>query len=293
MFDCIIIGGGPAGLTCAIYLARFQRDVLLIENGKYRNYASQGVHGFLGYDGVKPMTLINSARKEASKYGVNFYNSTVTKLKNKNKYFEVNCNNSAYKSKIIVLAYGVRDVLPEIEGLQKYYGISVHHCPVCDGYEIKNKKVGLIGNPESSIHLALELKQWTDNITILCNGKRMSNYLKTKLKKCKIDYLEMSINMIDGDNNSLKYVVLSDGEKINFDALFFCSDVLLSSNLHKDINCGMDIRKKIKVNKCRETNIKGAFAIGDITSGPQLVVTSCADGAIAAIEINKQLMEKN
>ncbi|MEO8209412.1 MAG: NAD(P)/FAD-dependent oxidoreductase [bacterium] len=291
MFDCIIIGGGPSGLTCAIYLARFQRSVLLIENGKYRNYASQGVHGFLGYDGVKPMTLITAARKEALKYGVTFYKSTVTKLKNKNKFFEVNCDSILYKSKIIVMAYGVRDILPEIEGIEKYYGKSVYHCPVCDGYEIMNKKVGLTGNPENSIHLALELKQWTENITLFCGNNVISSYLKKKLEKNKIGVVEKSITKLAGDKNSFKYVVLSDGEKINFDAIFFCSNVLMSCKLHEDINCRMDDRNKIQVNKCRQTNIEGAFAIGDIISGPQLVVKSCADGAIAAIEINKKLIK--
>lgn len=289
MFDCIIIGGGPAGLTCAIYLARFNRNVIVIENGKYRNYYSQGIHGFLGYDGVKPMTLIRCARKEAAGYGVKFQRSTVTKLSEKNEYFEVNCRAEVFRSKIVVLAYGVRDILPEVRGIKKYYGRSIHHCPVCDGYEIRNKKVGLLGSPENSLNMASELKHWTQDLTILSNGVEINSRIKNKLNKSSIGFIEKKLIRAEGNGKSLKNIILSGGEKINFDALFFYSEVRSSCNIHEDIKLMTDKDSKIRVNRKMETSVNGIFAIGDITAGPQLVIAACADGAIAAIEINKKL----
>lgn len=293
MYDCVIIGGGPAGLTCAIYLARFKWKVLVIHNGHHRNYASVGVHGMLGYDGVKPMVLIRAARKEALKFGGNFHFGTADKIKLNEKSFNVNCENDIFTSKSVVLAYGIRDVLPDIKGIEKYYGTSVYHCPICDGYEIINKKTGVIGDPFHLINLAVQLKQWTNDIIILGNGIKTSNslYLKRKLKKNKIGIIEKSINSLNGDGKTLKYLTMADGEKINFDALFFSSSVNMSCNLHNDIKCGIDHHNKIRVSKDMETSIKGIFAIGDIVPGPQLVTTACAGGAIAAIAIDKKLLK--
>ncbi len=145
IYDCIIIGGGPAGLTCSLYLSRFKRNVLLIENNKTRNYASHGIHGFPGYDGIKPGILISKARKEAEKYGVNFLRDTVLEVKKSKDFFQIFLNKKKIKSRKVMLAYGVRDSFPEISNFNKFYGRQIHHCPVCDGYETSGKKTGVLG----------------------------------------------------------------------------------------------------------------------------------------------------
>lgn len=295
MYDCIIVGGGPAGLTCAIYLARFNRNVFLIENFKYRNYASQGIHGFLGYDGIKPIKLINRARKEALKYGVKFYEDTVKAVFKKNNFFEVSTGSKKFKSKKVMLAYGVRDTLPEIDNFEKYCGVSIYHCPVCDGYEVIGKKIGVLGAGKKALGMALELLQWTNQIIILTNGSKinLTKDKRRKLKEYKIDVIEEKILKLQGEQKKLRNVVFESGEKLNVSSLFFTIEVKNSCSIAEDLRCKIKkTNNKIHVNKYRESSIKGVFAAGDLLAGPQLVVTACADGAIAAVEINKQLLKK-
>ena len=294
MYDCIIIGGGPAGLTCAIYLARFKRKVMLIENGKYRNYASHGIHGFPGYDGIKPAQLLKNARAEASKYNASFEKVTVTKVISGKGSFKVVSNNKSHESRKVVLAYGVTDDIPAIKGFKKYYGKNIHHCPVCDGYEVKGKRVGVIGLIDKVFEMAVELKQWTENIIVLTNGhsEGLDRYKISKLAKFGIEVTNEKISYLKGKED-LESIVLDSGERIDVEALFFSNKIENSCSIAEDLKCSLTKKhNKLVVNKNCETTIKGVFAIGDLLAGPQLVITACSAGAIAAIEINRQLLRE-
>lgn len=294
MYDCIIIGGGPAGLTCAIYLARFKRNTLLIEDGKYRNYASPGIHGFLGYDGIKPVELLKQGRAEASKYNVNFKKGTVTRVIRKKGFFEVLADKESVKTKKVVLAYGVKDDLPGIKGFKKFYGKNIHHCPVCDGYEVKGKRVGVIGLIDKVFEMAVELKQWTNNITVLTNGhpEGMDRIKISKLAKSGIIVTNEKISFLKGKEN-LESIVLMNGNSIDIEAIFFSNKIENSCKIAEDLKCSLTQKhNKVIVNKNCESSVRGVFAIGDLLSGPQLVVTACSEGALAAIEINRQLLKE-
>lgn len=296
MYDCIVVGGGPAGLTCSIYLARFNRSVFLIEDFKQRNYASQGIHGYLGYDGIKPKHLLNKARIEATKYGVKFHKGTVTKIIKKKAFFVISTATQNFKSKKLMLAYGVRDQFPQIKDFDKYYGKSIHHCPVCDGFEIINKKVGVIGVGKKASGMALELMQWTDQIIVLSNGNKLNitKDKRRKLIKNRIKINEEQIIKLQGSAKQLNSIVLESGKKIEIHSIFFTIDVKNSCTLAEDLRCKIEkTNNKIRVNKYGESSIKGVFAGGDLNTGPQLVVTACADGAVAAIQINKQLLKES
>ena len=294
MFDCIIVGGGPAGLTCSIYLARFKRSVLLIENGKYRNYASSGIHGFLGYDGIKPSELLRKGKTEALKYKVKFKKETVKKVVNKNEYFEVLADGKIYRSKKVVLAYGVTDKIPSIKNFEKYYGRNIFHCPVCDGYEASGKIVGVIGQIDKVYEMAVELKQWANKIMVFTNGhsEGLDRYKINKLGKFNIRVTNEKILRLEGNNN-LESIVLENGERFRINILFFSNKIENSCALAEDLKCLLSKNhNRLVVNKYCESNIKGVFGIGDLVQGHQLVVTACSEGAVAAIEINRQLLKE-
>src|SRR6185436_7932578 len=162
MYDVIIVGGGPAGLSAALVLGRCRRRVLVIDAGHPRNAAAQDVHGLYTRDGTEPAELQRLARAEAQRYGVEFKDAEAVGGSCGPGRFEVSCDDGAkLQARKLLLATGVADILPEIPGLKELYGRSVHHCPYCDGWEHKDCRLAAYGRGEAGAGLALCLRTWS------------------------------------------------------------------------------------------------------------------------------------
>lgn len=294
-YDAIIIGGGPAGLTCAIFLGRYRRRTLVIDNSKPRNYASHGIHGFLGQHGIKPGELRKRGRAEAAAAGVEFAEATAQKVERIGDIFEVTTSAGKMHGRRVVLAYGLRDELPDVPNIEKYYGGSVHHCPDCDGFEITDKRVAVIGSGKNVVALALKLLQWTDQLTILTDGhsRDWSQEHTSKLLTFGIGVKDEKIVSLEGRPPYAKAAVLESGERVALDAIFFTVGTTQSCNLAEGLGCKFveDSTINLTVDDYKQTSIEGIYAIGDLVPGSQLAITSAADGAIAAIALNKSLLE--
>jgi thioredoxin reductase len=135
-YDVIIIGGGPAGLSAALMLGRCRRRVLVLDSGRYRNYATEAMHGFLTRDGTQPAQIRSFAREELKRYGIEVHCATATHARREGERFIVELEEGGpCRSRKLVLATGVVDKLPALEGIDEFYGKSVHHCPYCDAWE--------------------------------------------------------------------------------------------------------------------------------------------------------------
>lgn len=293
IYDCIIVGGGPAGLTCGIFLGRYRRRVLICDSGKPRNYASHGVHGFLGQHGILPGELLSRGREEAKSSGVDFCECVVTSIERAGDEYQVTTTSGTMRARRIVLAYGVRDLLPDIPELASFYGRSVFHCPDCDGFEVSDQRVGVLGWGKKVAGLALKLLQWTEQITIFTHGepRDLDAELTSKLLAERIGVNEEKVIALEGTDGKLRAAVLSTGERVPLDAMFFTIGVERSCRLAEDLGCEVYAdAPNIVVDEYRETMVKGVYAIGDLAPGSQLAITSAADGAIAAIAINKSLL---
>ncbi len=292
-YDCVIIGGGPAGLTCAIFLGRYRRRVLLVDGGRPRNYASSGVHGFLGHHGILPGDLLKKGREEAVNAGVEICECTATKIERDGDLFEVTTTAATIRTRRVVLAYGVRDILPDIEGIEEYYGKSVHHCPDCDGFEISDRRVGVIGWGKRVVGLSLKLLQWTDDLVILTHGnpRDFEPEHTSKLLAEGVGVKEEKIERLIGNDGQLQAVELAGGGRIELDALFFTIGVERTCTLAEDLGCEVwEGKPNLVVDEYKQTTIQGVYAVGDLVPGSQLAITSAADGAIAAIAINTSLI---
>ncbi|HEX8170222.1 MAG TPA: NAD(P)/FAD-dependent oxidoreductase [Thermoanaerobaculia bacterium] len=293
-WDAVIVGGGPAGLTCAIFLGRYRRRVLVVDAGRPRNHASRGIHGFVGLHGIPPGELLERGRAEARQSGVEITEGRATKIERVGDVFEVaTTSRGTVRARRVVLAYGVRDTLPDIPEIESYYGVSVHHCPDCDGYECRDRRIGVIGWGKKVAALALKLLQWSNDIVVFTHGhaREWTQEEHSKLFAEQIDVKDEQIVALVGDEGVVEAAVLATGERVAVGALFFNIAVERSCTLAEELGCRCDPDKPdIVVDEHRRTSVEGVWAIGDLVPGAQLAVTSAADGAIAAIAINQSLL---
>lgn len=293
-FDAVIVGGGPAGLTCSIFLGRYRRRVLVIDEGHPRNYASRGIHGFLGQHGIKPGKLLERGRAEARDAGVELLSARVTTIERDGDLFDVTTSGGdCIRARRIVLAYGVRDTLPDIPDIESYYGVTVHHCPDCDGYEARDQRIGVIGWGKSAAGLALKLLQWSDDIVVFVHGndREWDKEMHSKLLAEQVDVKDERVIALVGKRGHVAAAVLSTGERVAVGSLFFTIGTERSTTLAEELGCEVDPdTPNVIVNEHRRTTVEGVWAVGDLAPGSQLAITSAADGAIAAIDLNKSLL---
>ncbi|HEX8407446.1 MAG TPA: NAD(P)/FAD-dependent oxidoreductase [Thermoanaerobaculia bacterium] len=292
--DAIIIGGGPAGLTCAIFLARYRRRVLVLDGGRPRNYATTGIHGFLGQHGIKPGDLLARGREEAEQSGAELCDALAKKIERVGDVFEVTTDTrGVLRARRIVLAYGVRDTLPDIPELESYYGVTVHHCPDCDGYECRDQRIGVVGWGKKVVGLALKLLQWSNDVVIFTHGhdREWDEEQHSKLLAEQIAVKDEKVAALEGSSGRVEAAVLATGERVAIQRLFFNIKVERACTFAEDLGCEVDPEKPdILVDEHRMTTVEGVWAIGDLVEGAQLAITAAADGAIAAIAINKSLL---
>lgn len=294
-YDVIIIGGGPAGLNAAVVLGRCRRKVLLFDHGKQRNRYSHGMHNYLTRDDIPPGEFLNISYNEVKKYGIKVLHKEIKHAKkNKEGLFEMRDNNyKIYHSKKLILATGLSDILPKIKGTEEFYGKSLFHCPYCDAWEVANKKFGVYSKNKSGVQVALTLTTWSSDITLYTDGK---TYVKPKdkeiLDKKNIHIVEDRIESFDGKNGKIKNIVLKNNNKHRCDALFFSNGYKVQCDLVESLGCRIGKKNVAITNKSQQTNIPGLYVAGDASKDMHFVVVAAAEGAKAAVYINKELLSE-
>ena len=295
VFDVIIIGGGPAGLNAAVVLGRCLRKVLVFDTAQYRNRYSHGTHNYLTRDDILPGEFIKMCHKELDKYGVKVQpKKVVNGKKNDQELFVVKDEDDRiYYSKKLLVATGLVDNVPDIEGFQEMYGKSVFHCPYCDGWEVRNKKIGIYARNKEGWELALALKGWTRHVTLYTDGKQnVKPYQKEQLDANNIPVVTLSIARLEGDNGQLKKIIFKNGEAHECDAIFFVNGFKQQCNLAESFGCEMTKKGVARANKLQQTNIPGLYVAGDVARDMHFVVVAAAEGAKAGVSINKELQKE-
>lgn len=294
MFDVIIIGGGPAGLNAAVVLGRCGRKVLVFDHRRQRNRHSHGMHNYLTRDNISPATFIQLSHQELKKYGVKLLNVEVKDAQKNDKggFRLKDTRGKFYQSKKLILATGLTDRLPAVKNTTKFYGRSIFHCPYCDGWEVRNKKIGIYAKNKNGIELALTLTGWSKQITLYTDGE---NYLRKKareqLAKKNISIVYEKIHSFEGSGNQVKNITFINGEKKSCEAIFFSGGYDVQSDLVTTLGCKVDKNKIVLTNKSQQTNIPGLYVAGDASKDMHFVVVAAAEGAKAAVYINKELLE--
>ncbi|MEO7084098.1 MAG: NAD(P)/FAD-dependent oxidoreductase [Gemmatimonadaceae bacterium] len=294
-FEVGIIGGGPAGLSAAIWCARYLHSVALIDAGDPRNWETRGVNGLLGLDGIQPPELRKRGRATCRELGVELFDEEVLLAeRRRDEDFLISLRGGRRVAvKRLLLAIGIRDIWPRIPGVRHAYGTNALVCPDCDGYEARDKKVVVIGHGRRAVGMALNLTTWTKDIVICTNGRTpdldLPEYCQ-KLNALNIRVLTDEItNVVCGDDE-IHCLVLADGTQLAVDKLFFTIGQYPSDDLGVQLGCDRDDEGHIIIDDHGLTSTANVYAAGDITPGAQIVPRAEATGVVAAMAIHKSLV---
>lgn len=292
MHDVIIIGGSYAGQAAALQLARARRKVLIIDAGLRRNRFAAHSHGFLGRDGVAPGDIAMEAKAQLLRYpSVTWFDGAAQSAKRANDRFSVCLSDGAcHEAARLVLAGGVRDVLPAIPGLGERWGKSVFMCPYCDGYELDSGDIAVIATGPNSIHQAMLLADW-GKVTFFLNGVFDPNADERTMLAARGATVEATpVSAIEGERAG---IVLADGRRLAFAGAFTAPRVELVSPIPAELGCEMTespLGSVVKVNTMAETSVEDVFACGDITRGAGSVSLAVGDGAMAGVSVHRSLI---
>jgi thioredoxin reductase len=287
VYDVVVVGGGPAGLSAATWLVRYRRSVLLIDSREYRNRWVKQSHGYLACDPANPMTLLATARTQVSRYPtVTFCDDEATTARRDHQgRFVVDVGHREFVALRMILATGVVDQFPDVVGFFDHYGTSVFHCPTCDGYEAKNRTVVVLGWSASVTGFALELLDWVGRLTILTQGRRFEGDERDRrvLTDHGVELIEDDAVELVGPPEQLQSIRLRSGASIDANLAFFSIAHHTRADLAKQLGCELTKDGCLLVDEKGQTSIEGVYAAGDITPGIQLVSVAAGKGTIAGV----------
>jgi thioredoxin reductase len=293
-YDCVIVGAGPAGLSAALMLGRCRRQVLVCDTGEQRNARSSGIHNYLTRDGTRPADFLQLARDEVIQYStVEFRQVEVLDATRSPDGFRLVCDDARQlTARKLLLATGVVDELPEIEGLQALYGTSVHHCPYCDGWEWRDRPMAIYGSGEEGSALALGLTVWSRDLILCTDGpSRLSPTELEKLERYRIGVREDHIVRLEGMEGRLQTIIFARGAPLDRAALFVCASQHQRSGLARKLGCRFTNKGAVDTGTCEATDVPGLYVAGDASKEAQFVIVAAAEGAEAGMAINKALLK--
>ncbi len=296
-YDVIVVGGGAAGLSAALLLGRSRRSVLVCDAGKPRNWASPALHGYLSRDGMAPEALLAAARAELQRYpGVVLIRDTVIDVAGRDNRFEVAlAGNGRASARRILLATGVADELPAVEGIDGLYGTSAHHCPYCNGWEHRDEPIAVYGWREKGARLALMMKLWSPDIVLCTDGRSPPAAARRRqLERNGVPIRTDAISRFEGTDGQLERIVFAGGETLPRRALFFTVGQHQRSSLFQRLGVPLGVKGGLNARwpSC-SSGVHGVYVAGDASRDVQLLVVAVAEGACAALAINKALMAED
>jgi thioredoxin reductase len=297
LYDVVIVGAGPAGLSAALILGRARRTVLICDNGRPRNAASHALHGYLTRDGIHPREFLAIGRKELTPY-------TTVSLRDigvadaaceADGRFKVTlADGTSVRSRKLLLATGVCDNLPEIPGIQAMYGRSVFHCPYCDGWEIRDQPIAIYGQEHRGIGLSLELTAWSRDLVLCTDGPGgIGGDDRARLARNGIRIREERVAALEGRDGMLERIVFESGEPLPRRAMFFSAGQFQRSQLAVRLGCEVSEKGTVWTGKYESTHLPGLYVAGDASRAVQWVIVAAAEGAEAAFAINTDLINED
>lgn len=293
LFDVIIVGGSVAGLSAATYLGRMRWQTLVVDSGKPCNRFSHASHGFLTRDGVDPAELLRIGREQVLAYPtVQFRSGLVTAIQPQANGFQVTLETGeTVATRKVVLAAGVRDLLPELANVEQFWGRSAVHCPFCDGWEVRDQPLAVQGNGEQAMHRARLLLNLANDLVICTDGPAtFSEDNWAFLRAHQVRVIETPLIGLEGEGDQLHTLHFADGSTLARHAIFLNLKTSQHPDLVTTLGCEVDEMGFVQVDAQGRTNVAGVYAAGDMANPMRAVIFAASQGAAVGVWLNMALM---
>ncbi|TDD39023.1 NAD(P)/FAD-dependent oxidoreductase [Actinomadura sp. KC06] len=291
VYDVVVIGAGAAGLSASLLLGRARRRVAVIDAGEPRNAPAAHMHGFLSRDGLSPATLLELGREEIARYGVRLIQGRVERIEHG---FTVRLvGGSVIKARRIVVATGLRDELPDIPGVRERWGRDLLHCPYCHGYEVRDQPLAVLGTQPGSVHQALLLRGWSDDVVFFPHTLELTAEDRERLDARGLRIIEGEVKQLVIADDRLRGVELADGRTVPRAAVFLSPRMVPQDEFLTQLGCAKDDNGWVITDRTGRTSVDGVWAAGNVIDPRAQVIAAAGMGSAAAFALNTDLLDED
>jgi thioredoxin reductase len=296
-FDVVVIGGGAAGLSAALVLSRARRRVAIVDTGEPRNAPAAHMHGYLSRDGLAPAELLRLGREEVTGYGARLVDARVADVRRTGDAvprFEVRLvDGDTLLGRRVLVATGLRDMLPDIPGVRERWGRDLLHCPYCHGYEVRDQPLGVIGATAEAVAHALLVRQWSPDVVVLTHTDHLAADHREALLARAIRVVDGRVARLVVEDDRLTGVELADGHVVPRTAVFVRPTMNPDNGLLMGLGSDLDPNGWVVTDATGRTSVPGVWVAGNVANPRAQVITAAGEGSAAAIALNADLVDED
>jgi len=294
-YDVAVIGGGAAGLSAALVLSRARRRVLVVDSGAPRNAPAAHMQGFLSRDGLPPADLLAMGRQEVAGYGGELVDGVVAEVAPDGRLgFSLRlADGTGVSARRVLLATGLRDVLPDVAGLSERWAVDVLHCPYCHGWEVRDRRLGVLGGSPDAVRYAQIVRQWSTDVVFFAPMGSLSVDERSQLLARAVSVVEGAVTRVVVEEDHLCGLELDDGRVVPRDAVFVPPRFEPHSDLLVGLGCDLDENGWPALDPTGRTSVRGVWAAGNVANARAQVITAAGEGSAVAIAINADLVDED
>lgn len=290
-YEVIIVGGGAAGLSAALVLARARRSVAVLDAGQPRNAPAAHMHGYLSRDGLPPQALLELGRGEITGYGGEVLSGTVTDLYRTDHGFRVELAHAApMTARRVLVTTGLRDEMPDVPGLRERWGVDVLHCPYCHGYEVRDQPLGVLGGTPQAVEHALLIRQWSEDVVYFPHTDTLDGVDQQRLAARGVRVVPGPVARVLVQDGRLTGLQLANGEKVARSAVFVRPRMITNDQLAIRLGAAVTPSGAVSIDATGLTSIPGLWIAGNAVNPRAQVITAAGEGSAAGIAINNDLV---
>ena len=296
LWDALIVGGGPAGLSAAIYLGRSRRSTLLVHSAHSMAKWEKDVQNYLGFpDGIDGQDLLTRGLAQARRYKVRVLEDTVQSIRPTGAHFELEGSIQPYRAKRVLLATGLTHLPPKLEGVRECLGHSLFFCKDCDAHRVQGKRIAIIGHNAEAAEYALAMLLFTSSVVVCTNGTEptWSSDHHRWIGDAAIPVRTPRITTLEHENGHIRSLTFESGQEVSLDAAFTTRGDVVHNALAASVGAELDGEGQVVVDACMRTSIPGLYAAGCLTPANCQMIIAAGQGATAGQAINRDLFEQS